>query len=52
MKSFYSYDILEGNIIKIKDVQKYVYRRNKPERTYRRYSTFGLEMIVNCGLTI
>ncbi|MBD0303874.1 MAG: IS4 family transposase [Tolypothrix sp. T3-bin4] len=38
----YSHDIIEGSIIQIKNVQKYVCRRKEPERTYRRRSTFGV----------
>jgi len=31
----YSYGIIEGSIILRKNVQKYVYRRKKSERSYR-----------------
>ncbi len=30
----YSHDIIEGTIIKRKNVQKYVFRSKEPERTY------------------
>jgi hypothetical protein len=37
----YSRDIIQGNIVKRKHLQKYVSRLKEPQRTYRRRSTFG-----------
>lgn len=37
----YSRDIVEGTIVKRKNLQKYVSRAKEPQRTYCRRSTFG-----------
>ena len=37
----YSRNILEGTVVRRKNLQKYVCRLKEPERTYRRRSIFG-----------
>ncbi len=41
MKIAYTRDLVEGTIVTIKPLQKYFFCINKPQKTYRRRSTFG-----------